>query len=465
MMTTMRGSEIADEHILVGQARRGDRAAFRSLYDAHAPAAWRLALAVRPDRAAAADAVADAFARVLGPTERGAQPRTVWVHLLLLAATRDAIVARPDVEPAPHLALVPERAPLDQPLAVATDRAVHAFDHLPERWRSVLWLTQVERLVPHDAGVVLGLSAANATQLTERARAGLREQFSQDQVHAATPPDCQRTAARLGGYISDTLSVRDHNRVRRHLDGCAACRERLDEIDDMAPRLRRSLPVLPLAVSAAAEQAWLARGSSDARGPFGLTLPGGQPLPPWAERALSGATAAVITLGITGALIAGGRGDRDRRDEVPFASAGTDEPFRAGDGESALGGTGDNAEATNEGSASQNDAPTHQPPAAPPVADPASVPTPGSSSPGDTSTPPTSPPPPAPVGPGAPDPVEPPPSPPTGSPPIVVRIDDGTGISVGEDCTGVELLGIVIGCDPPSGTEAPPLLGGLGLGL
>jgi DNA-directed RNA polymerase specialized sigma24 family protein len=464
MMTTMRGSEIADEHILVGQARRGDRAAFRSLYDVHAPATWRLALAVRPDRAAAADAVADAFARVLGPTERGAPTRTVWVHLLLLAATRDAVIAGSDSKAAPHLALVPERPPLDQPLALATDRAVHAFANLPERWRSVLWLTQVERLVDHDAGVVLGLSAANATQLTERAQAGLREQFSQDQVHAATPPDCQRTAARLGDYVSDTLSVREHNRVRRHLDGCAVCRARLDEIDDMAPRLRRSLPVLPLAVGIAAEQAWLARGSSYARGPFGLTLPGGRPLPPWAERALTGATAAVITLGITGAFLAGGRGDRDRRDEVPFASAGTDEPIRAGDGESALGGTGDTPEATNEGAAAPEDEPpTRAPSAAPKVADPTSVPTPGPSSPGGTTTPPSTPLP-APVDPGAPDPVEPPPTAPAGPPPLVIRVDDGTGISVGEDCTGVELLGIVIGCDPPTGT-APPLLGDLGLGL
>ena len=354
-------------------------------------------------------------------------------------------------------------------MAWPTDRAVQAFDRPPR--------ALAQRALAHAGGAARARTTPrsssacpppSATQLTDRAQAGLREQFAQDQVRAATPPDCQRTAA-APRWLRERHPVGP-----RRASGCAvtstaapSCRERLDEIDDLAPRLRRSVPVLPLAVGVAAEQAWLARASSTRRGRFGLTLPGGRPLPPWAERALTGATAAVITLGITGALLAGGRGDRDRRDEVPFASAAHGASrCGAGDGESALGGTGDTPRSHQRGCRPRG-RPAHprrrRPHRRSRIPHRSRLPDPAR--PAAPPTPPTSPPPPAPVEPGAPDPVEPPPTPPTGPPPLVIRVDDDTGISVGEDCTGVEVLGIVIGCDPPSGTEAPPLLGGLGLGL
>jgi hypothetical protein len=45
---------------------------------------------------------------------------------------------------------------------------------------------------------------------------------------------------------------------------------------------------------------------------------------------------------------------------------------------------------------------------------------------------------------------------------VSVIVDEDTGITVG-DCTGVEVIGIVIGCEPEEDT-AVPLVGGL-LGL
>jgi DNA-directed RNA polymerase specialized sigma24 family protein len=450
----------------VEKARRGDRAAFEQVFEQHAGAAWRLALAVRRAPAEAADAVAEGFGTVLGPQERTSTARHSPVPLQLLAATRDAAVSRAALltgepgEPGDEV-----RAP-DTHTATAADTAQHAFDQLPERWRSVLWLTEVEGLGATAAGVVLGLSPLSALQLHDRALAGLREQFTQAQVASATQADCRRTAVRLGGYVAGTLEPRDSVRVRRHLDRCAACRARLDAIDDLGPRLHRHvLPLSPM-VLPLAELVWRDR-SSVAHGPLGLTLPSGRPLPAWTERALAGATAAVVTVGITAAILAGGR----NRTEQPERFAQSGQTVGTPDGESALGidppasGDGSLDESTTSGDPStpvtRGGSPTDPTTAS---GDPAPVGRPRSGGEPNPATPtPTSPPTTTPGGSTPPTTNPPPPPTPSGAPPLVsVIVDEGTGVTVGE-CTGVEVLGIVLGCEPEGETEAP-IVGGL-LGL
>lgn len=475
-MTTARGSETV-ERLLLERARRGDRGAFGALYQEHATEAWRLALAVGRQPMAAGDAVAEAFGKVLAPADRRSSDRQLPARLSLLAATRNAAVDAhrlhergPSAGTTGDLAVAGAAAPTGLGrTAVHTEVVVQSFKRLPERWRSALWLIEVEGLDPGEAGIVLGISAQGIAQLAGRAHAGLREQFAQAQVRSATEANCQRTALCLGGYVTNTLSTRDATRVRRHLDRCAACRDRLDELDDLAPRLRRGLPALPLVVFGAAEQAW-ATNTTRSAGPLGLTWPGGRPLAPWAERALAGATAAVITLGITGAILAGGRGSKDRGDQLTGDAVA--QPVGTPDGESALG----RADGPIGGSGASNPRPddtsTTSSAATPaPVPAASGDPSPASSrdeaprgggSPTPTGPSPTEPS--GPVDPEGPDPVAPPPS---DTPPVVtIRPDDSTGVSVGGTCTGAELLDIVVGCEPGASTApmaaAPtsgPLLG------
>jgi DNA-directed RNA polymerase specialized sigma24 family protein len=447
----------------VEKARRGDRAAFEEVFDQHANAAWRLALAVRRAPAEAADAVAEGFGKVLGPQERSTTGRHSPVQLQLLTATRDAAVAR--------AALLTGEAgtdlePDDTRTATAADAAQHAFDQLPERWRSVLWLTEVEGLGATAAGVVLGLSPLAALQLHDRALAGLREQFTQAQVATATQADCRRTAVRLGGYVAGTLEPRDSIRVRRHLDRCSACRARLDAVDDLAPRLHRHVMPLPAMVLPLAELVWSDRAAIS-HGPLGLTLPSGRPLPAWTERVLAGATAAVVTVGITAALLAGGRNRSEPRERLAQSGQTVGTP----DGESALGadtpppGTDllDGYSPTGDGSAPDSSGGSGSDGPSGGSDGPATVGRPRSGGPTGPTTPPPTTPPSTPSNPGGPTPptTTPPPTP-SGSEPVVsVIVDDGTGITVG-DCTGVEVLGIVVGCEPEDSTTVPvlgPLLG------
>jgi|GEM_PF-6812930 len=458
MMTTMRGSEAVNEQVLVDRARRGDRSAFETLYQQHASAAWRLARAVtrQPDRAA--DAVIGAFRLVLAPSNRVGVTRHEPIRLQLLAATRQ--IAGDAPLPTPTSAQAHASLP-DLTQAAADSATLEIFDRLPERCRSVLWLTEVETMDASGAGAVVGLSAASATQLAQRAGAALREQFAHAQLRSATTPDCKRTTERLGGYVTSNLPRRDATRVRRHLDRCGACRDRLDAMDDLTSGLRRSAVPLPVVVFPAAEQAWAA-GTAAAAGPLGLTLPSGQPLPAWAERVLVGATAAVITVGITGASLFGGRGGNGGAGQVA-----TNQPISSADGESALGGAN---RTTSDGPI--GDGGNFSSPPANGTGGDGTLGTPSSDANASPVSPrasgeaprtgggPLAPVPPSPgtTAPAGPRPDTPSPdTPPAAKPPVAtVRVDDSTGLSVGGGCTGVEVLDIVIGCEP-SGVSTLPI--------
>ena len=160
---------------LVRRAAGGDNGAFEELYRRHSQAAWRVAQAVTHNPHDAADAVSEAFTRVFQalPTGRladgGAQFRPY-----LMAATRNAAID--------GLRRQGKTVPSDSPVVLdapesrsgPTERVVEALDAslvaqafatLPERWRTILWLTEVEGMAPREAAAVLDLSPNGAAQL------------------------------------------------------------------------------------------------------------------------------------------------------------------------------------------------------------------------------------------------------------------------------------------------------------
>lgn len=458
---------LLQDRVLVDSARRGGAPAFDELYRRHARAAWRLALAVTPQPEVAGAAVVSAFGSTLaGP---GPHPTLAsGMRLPLLAATR-------------HAALDGGRRPLRvvPSIGSGTDTGspsvvVDALHALPELWRSTLWLTDVEGLSLADAAAVLELTPAAAGPMADRARLGLRQHvllLGRGRDHAQA---CRRTVDRLAAYAAGALVARDARRVRDHLDECTACRGRLAVLDDLPLHLRREVPPLPVALGPVALRRWVASRHHDS-GPFGLTLPGGQPVPAWLERAVAGAAAAAIALGVTGAILAGGRNRARTDDLVRDTTAAA--PLDAGDGEVALGGPADLVVdvAGRVPSTTSTTAPPPVTDAGPPLAarlprTAGSTPSPGASSgpvagspaPGPGTTPP-----PAPGDPAPPPP--PPPSEPAAQ--ITVGVGDALSVAVGDECTGLELLGTVIGCSPPdSESDAPltldtggSLLSGLGL--
>jgi len=257
--------QVATDAALAGRAGAGDLEAFGELYRRHVDAAWRVALAVTTNPDDAADAVSDAFTRVFQ-----ALPDRLHAadHFLpyLLAAVRNAaidVLRRGGRQQSTEMGEEHDwpalgGGPADLMLAdVDAALVASAFRSLPERWRSVLWLTEVERIPARDAATLLGVSPNGVAQLAVRARAGLRARYLQAHLgQNDVRMRCRDTVHRLGAYAAGGLAPRDISKVDQHLAGCDTCRARLTELEDLAPALRRSVLPLPAGLAALALARW-----------------------------------------------------------------------------------------------------------------------------------------------------------------------------------------------------------------
>lgn len=397
--------DLAQELRAVERARDGDHHAFVALYRQDAPPAWRLGLALTADPDRAADAVARAFARTLAPLRVGTVRSEVPFQLRLLAATRHVVL---DLGTLSHRSATPLPDPAAGDDAVddverARRRAaevLHAFHQLPERWRTILWLLTVEGIGTAEAAGILDVAPADAEELATRALVGLRTQWVRDRANPGHP----------------------HPVAPDHLER----------------RLQTVLP-LPLDLFDAAQQHWAAT-RRPSTGPLRLALPGGRPVPRWAERSLLASTAALIALGITSALAVDRDPDIRKARGASVASGDTStsttmavppEPKAYLDGDPA--GLFASAEPilARRSSGGRGLAATDTTVTAAAVGGATSASTSSKSTPAPTSP--------------AAD------SPSTTLAPLIevtAGIGHTLGLSVGDQCTGVELAGQVAGCAP-----------------
>ena len=235
----------------------GDADAFEALYVRHADAAWRVAQAVATTREDAADAVSEAFTRMLQALADGRIRADVAFRPYLLATTRNAaidqyryrarVTATADVSEPPATGPTPPEQAAD---AFDAGLVSEAFRALPERWRSVLWLTEVEGMPVHEVGNRLGLSPNGTAQLARRARIGLRERYLQAHLQAPVAPACAATAAALGAYVDGGLTPSATARIDQHLAACDSCRARATELEDVGRSLRTVAPPIPAGLAA-----------------------------------------------------------------------------------------------------------------------------------------------------------------------------------------------------------------------
>lgn len=305
-----------DDAGLARRAAGGDTAAFEELYRRHSAAAWGVAQAVAANGHDAADAVSEAFTRMLGALASGRLAPDIPFRPYLLVTTRNAAIDQhrragrsrgpeaiaPD---SPALTAGPgERAQKDADAAFVAE----AFTSLPERWRTVLWLTEVEGMSARDVGARLGLTANSAAQLAHRARVGLRQRYLQAHLRHGSKPSCEPTVGQLGAYVAGTLSPKATAAVDQHLADCEDCRARVAQLSDVGSTLRGIALPIPAALGAAS----LAH--------FHVMFPAAvTPKPGIADRlrlapdrtlrSLSMSTGALLTAGvITAGLMSGGGG-------------------------------------------------------------------------------------------------------------------------------------------------------------
>jgi hypothetical protein len=121
-----------------------------------------------------------------------------------------------------------------------------ALQALPARWRTVLWLTEVEGLSPAEVSRRIGIKPNAVAALAYRARKGLREAYLQAHLQAEASEECRATVGRLGNYVRGDLAEKERLAVQAHLDTCAKCRCRRDELTDVNATLRNAFLPVPL---------------------------------------------------------------------------------------------------------------------------------------------------------------------------------------------------------------------------
>jgi hypothetical protein len=183
-----------------------------------------------------------------------------------------------------------------------------AFLSLPERWRAVLWHTEIEGAKPADVAPLLGLTANGVAALAYRAREGLRQAYLQMHLSGVTRQECRPVAAKLGAYVRGGLSARETQAVSVHLDECADCRAVYAELTDVNVALRGLVAPIFLGPLAAAYLAGMS-----AKGGAALVWIAGKAgwigrAPKGQQAAMAGGAAAAAAIAVALALALAGNG-------------------------------------------------------------------------------------------------------------------------------------------------------------
>ncbi|GAA4982916.1 RNA polymerase sigma factor (sigma-70 family) [Nonomuraea thailandensis] len=227
---------------LLQAVREGNAAAYGELYERHVAAARALARQLVRG-AEVEDVVAESFTKILDLVGRGGGPDSGF-RTYLLTVVRRTVYDRSKVESRQvttgEIELYDPGVPFVDPALVGLEKSLiaRAYLSLPERWRAVLWHTEVERAKPADVAPLLGLSANGVAALAYRAREGLRQAYLQ--MHLGSPPqhDCRPVLGKLGAYVRGGLARRDSKAVDEHVSACEECHGVLLELTDVNRGLR-----------------------------------------------------------------------------------------------------------------------------------------------------------------------------------------------------------------------------------
>jgi DNA-directed RNA polymerase specialized sigma24 family protein len=295
------------------QTQEDGVSAFEYLCRRHIGPAWDLAYAVTGERRDAAAAVAEAFVRVLRPGRPARFDSPDQLETALLSATRAAAIEAAR-RPHPEVAGQPAAGVDGEHVGGATrfegepgsrlPIVTAAYRSLPERWRSVLWLTEVLHTDMNETAAVLGVSGNGLAQLGHRARSGLRERYLQAQLRGSVAAGCHPTVEHLAAFTASTLAPPELGTVENHLRGCHDCQEREAELDELGAMLTRIGVPTPPTLVAMATSRWKDAANAATvvpRTPLRLLS-----FPNSGRKPVAGAALAVMGLGIIGAAVVSG---------------------------------------------------------------------------------------------------------------------------------------------------------------
>ena len=179
-----------DEAELIERVLAGDMTAARQLYDVYAGGVHRLAIRMTANDELAQDATQDTFIRVfrkLRQFRRESSLRT-WIHQIAVSAILNAIRGRKrwssrraDIEEADQV--VQHRPDAEPDLR---DRLYAAIDALPDIYRSVFVLHEIEGHNHEEIATLLSIRSGTSKARLSEARAKLRHALREFEGESAS---------------------------------------------------------------------------------------------------------------------------------------------------------------------------------------------------------------------------------------------------------------------------------------
>lgn len=168
----------------IDRARTGDERAYRALYDDHVDRIFRLTYRMAGDEELARDFTQEAFSRAFERLDqfRGDAAFSTWLHSIAVSVAlnglrkvdrhRDRERPLEDVTPLPV-----GRSRVEPDLR---DRLRDAVDGLPEMYRTVFLMHDLEGYRHKDIAASLGVAVGTSKARLFRARAKLREALGEE---------------------------------------------------------------------------------------------------------------------------------------------------------------------------------------------------------------------------------------------------------------------------------------------
>ena len=178
-LTSNPAPEPVNDRELIGRVLAGDAGAERALYDAHVDRVFRLVYRMAGDLDRAQDWVQETFIRAFDRLEqfRGESSLSTWICSIAVSITLNGLrkVKRfhereVALEDAGAIGTMPREA--DPDLKV---RLRSAIENLPEGYRTVFVMHDVEGFTHEEIGHALGVQPGTSKAQLFRARARLRE--------------------------------------------------------------------------------------------------------------------------------------------------------------------------------------------------------------------------------------------------------------------------------------------------
>jgi RNA polymerase sigma-70 factor (ECF subfamily) len=266
--------EIPTDEALIADARAGKREAVEALLERHEPRVYRFALRMCGSEDAAREVLQETLIAAFRHLHdfRGDARLSTWLFQVARSFCTKARRRRSG-EPAAMEAIdAPEAAVMAMPDAEGPHARAHASEvgevlraalsTLPDHYREVLLLKDVEGLSAEEVAAVLGEKVPAVKSRLHRARLELRRML--EGVLGEPEPDeapCPELAEELAGYAAGEIDQGACARMEAHMVHCRRCAEACERLKSTVMLCSRvEGDAVPRPIQAAIRQALLAGG-------------------------------------------------------------------------------------------------------------------------------------------------------------------------------------------------------------